>query len=77
MGAFDGLMEGVVGGLMGAIVGSMRSSVGSMGAVIGSMAAGSLMLDHDFKCLDGLILVGILGASGQLDGADSQAHERR
>ena len=76
MGAFDGLMEGVVGGLMGAIVGSVRSSVGSMGAVIGSMA-GSLMLEHDFKCLDGLILVGILGASGQLDGVDSQAHERR
>ena len=47
-----------------------------MGAVVG-LLVGSLMLEDDFKWLDGLILVGILGAAGRLNGADSQAHEGR
>ena len=48
MGAFDGLMKAVIGGVMGDIAGSMRPSVGLMRAVVGSMV-GSLMLEDDFK----------------------------
>ena len=62
-------------GLMGAI-GLMRAIVGLMGAVVGLMV-GSLMSEDDSKWLDGLILVGILGTAGRLDGANSRAHERR
>ena len=61
---------------MRATIGSIRPSIGLMGAVVG-LLVGSLMLEDDFKWLDGLILVGILGAAGWLNGADSQAHEGR
>jgi hypothetical protein len=40
--------------------------------IVGSMA-GNLMLEDDSKWLEGLIL----GAAGQLDGAESRAQERR
>ena len=73
MGAL-GLMGAI--GLMRVIVGLMRASVGLMGAVVGLMV-GSLMSEDDSKWLDGLILVGILGTAGRLDGANSRAHERR
>ncbi len=43
-----------------------------IGLIVGSMV-GNLMLEDDFKWLEGLIL----GAAGQLDGAESRAQERR
>jgi hypothetical protein len=67
MGGFVGLMRALVGlviavDLMGPVIGS----------IVGTMV-GNLMLEDDSKWLEGLIL----GAAGWLDGAESQAQERR
>ncbi len=61
--------------MMRALVG-LVIAVGLMGPVIGLIVgsmAGNLMLEDDSKWLEGLML----GAAGRLDGAESQAQERR
>jgi hypothetical protein len=66
MGAFDGLIEAIVISSMGAVC-LLRASVGLMGAIVVGLMVGNLMLEDDSKWLDGLIL----GAAGQLEGAES------
>ncbi len=66
MGAFNGLMEAIVISSMGAVC-LVRASVGLMGAIMVGLIVGNLMLEDDSKWLDGLIL----GAAGQLEGAES------
>ena len=60
---------------MRALVGLMIA-LGLLGPIIGltvGSMVGNLMLEDDSKWLEGLIL----GAAGRLDGAESQAQERR
>jgi hypothetical protein len=65
-------MEAVVGP-MGAFVGLMGAFLDSMGAVVGLMSAFLGLM----RAAVGSFFVGIIGAGGWMNNANSQVHERR